>query len=156
MKVNPVWKKWKEQQTGAPATTVASPTQALPVVTNMEDHEQISEASVAAGGGEVALAEATNAAIEIMQEPEICVEAGMTPDNMVLFSKLNVWSICCSNESSHGMVPSSELSARVRCPMAVDSCPSSLGISPDKLLPLSSSSPRFVRSPISVGMVPDN
>ena len=74
MKVNPVWKKWKEQQSGAPATTVAKPDQALPVVTNMEDHEKISEASVAAGGGEIPLAEATSATIEMMQEPEICLE----------------------------------------------------------------------------------
>ena len=84
MKLNPVWKKWKEQQSGAPAaTTVAVPSQALPVVTNMEDHEKLSDASVAAGGPEVALSESTNATIEMMQEPEIAVQAGMTGDDMV-------------------------------------------------------------------------
>ena len=84
MKLNPVWKKWKEQQAGAPpATTVADPSQALPVVTNMEDHEALSGASVAAGGPEIALSESTNATIEMMQEPEIAVQAGMTGDDMV-------------------------------------------------------------------------
>jgi hypothetical protein len=83
MKLNPEYKKWRDAQGGAPATTVASPSQALPVVTNMDDHEKISEASVAAGGGEIPLAEATSATIEMMQEPEISVDAGMSPDTMV-------------------------------------------------------------------------
>lgn len=92
MKLNPEWKKWKEQQNhaGPPgptgshvATTVYNPAQALPVVTNMQDHEAISQANAAAGGGEIPLSESTNAAIEMMQEPEICVEAGMTADSMV-------------------------------------------------------------------------
>ena len=49
MKINPEWKKWKESQGGgAPATTVYDPSNALPVVTNMEDHENFSAASVAA------------------------------------------------------------------------------------------------------------
>ncbi|CAB9508052.1 expressed unknown protein [Seminavis robusta] len=91
MKLNPVWKKWKEDQAKASggaaapvaATSVANPSQALPVVTNMEDHEAISAASAAAGGPEIALSESTNATIEMMQEPEIAGEAGMTPDTMV-------------------------------------------------------------------------
>ena len=49
----------------------------------MEDHQKLSDASVAAGGGEIALSESTNATIEMMQEPEIAVEAGMTGDDMV-------------------------------------------------------------------------
>jgi hypothetical protein len=78
MKLNPEWKKWKEQQGGgAPATTVARPSVALPVVSSMEDHEQLNEAVVASGGQEVPLAESTSATIEMMQEPEICVDAGM-------------------------------------------------------------------------------
>lgn len=82
MKLNPEYKKWKESQ-GQPATTVPNAAQALPVVTNMEDHEKLNEASTAAGGAEIPLAESTNATIEMMQEPEISVEAGMTPDTMV-------------------------------------------------------------------------
>lgn len=83
-KLNPEWKRWKETQNGgAPATTVANPTAALPVVTNMDDHEQLNQASVAAGGTEVPLSESTNATIEMMQEPEISMEAGMQPDEMV-------------------------------------------------------------------------
>jgi hypothetical protein len=49
----------------------------------MEDHEQLNQASMAGGGPEVPLSESTNATIEMMQEPEICLQAGMTPDNMV-------------------------------------------------------------------------
>lgn len=83
MKMNPEYKRWKEQQTHQPATTVANANAALPVVTNMEDHEMLNEASVAGGGAEVPLAESTNATIEMMQEPEISQEAGMQPDEMV-------------------------------------------------------------------------
>ena len=84
MKLNPEWKRWKESQGGGqPATTVAEPDIALPVVTNMEDHERLNEAVIASGSPEIPLAESTNATIEMMQEPEICVEAGMTPDTMV-------------------------------------------------------------------------
>lgn len=84
MKLNPEYKKWKEAQGGGqPATTVANPDQALPIVTNMEDHERLNEAQLAAGGQEIPLSDSTNATIEMMQEPEICVEAGMTPDTMV-------------------------------------------------------------------------
>jgi hypothetical protein len=84
MKLNPEYKKWKEAQGGgAPATTVADPSKALPIVSSMEDHEMISDASAANGGKEILLSESTNSTIEMMQEPEICVEAGMTPDTMV-------------------------------------------------------------------------
>lgn len=83
-KLNPEWKKWKEAQNGGkPATTVGNPTAALPVVTNMEDHAQLNAASIAAGGTEVPLADSTNSTIEMMQEPEISMEAGMQPDEMV-------------------------------------------------------------------------
>lgn len=84
MKMNPEFKKWKEAQSGgAPATTVRNPDIALPIVTNMEDHEELNDAVVAVGGAEVPLAESTNATIEMMQEPEICQEAGMMPEEMV-------------------------------------------------------------------------
>ena len=83
-KLNPEYKRWKEnQQGGKPATTVAYPSQALPVVSNMEDHELLSATNVAAGGLEVPLSESTAATIEMMQEPEISLEAGMAPDEMV-------------------------------------------------------------------------
>ncbi|KAL3929966.1 MAG: hypothetical protein SGBAC_011977 [Bacillariaceae sp.] len=84
MKLNPEWKKWKEQQGGgAPATTVQRPSLALPIVSSMEDHEKLNEAAMASGGKEIALAESTSATIEMMQEPEICVDAGMDPDTVV-------------------------------------------------------------------------
>jgi hypothetical protein len=96
MKLNPEYKKWKEAQDGGkPATTVANPSQALPVVTNMEDHEALNDASLAAGGNEIPLSESTNETILMMQEPEISVEAGMQPDTMVdeLGSVLNKYEV---------------------------------------------------------------
>jgi hypothetical protein len=90
MKLNPEYKKWTEAQKGAqaggvyvPTTTVANPDKALPIVSNMEDHEKLNEASSANGGMEIPLSESTNATIEMMQEPEISLEAGMSPDSMV-------------------------------------------------------------------------
>jgi hypothetical protein len=96
MKLNPEWKKWKEAQGGGqPATTAAVPTQALPVVSNMDDYEKLNEGSMASGGPEIPLSQSTNATIEMMQEPEICLEAGMTPDTMVdeLGSVLNKYEV---------------------------------------------------------------
>lgn len=72
MKLNPEYKKYQEAQTGAPATSVAQPDVALPVVSSMDDYAQLNENL----GTETPLSEATNAAIEMMQEPEIYVAAG--------------------------------------------------------------------------------
>ena len=77
MKMNPEYKQWKESQGGGAATTVQNSAQALPIVTNMDDHEQLNDMVVSGGGKEIPLAESTNATIEMMQEPEISVEAGM-------------------------------------------------------------------------------
>lgn len=83
MKLNPEYKRWKAAQGGAPATTVQSSAHALPIVSSMEDHEKLNEACTASGEPEINLSESTNATIEMMQEPEISLEAGMTPDTMV-------------------------------------------------------------------------
>lgn len=84
MKLNPDYKRWQEQQNGGkPATTSLNSNQALPVVSNMEDHANLSAASQSYGGPEVRLSESTNATIEMMQEPEISLAAGMKPDEMV-------------------------------------------------------------------------
>jgi hypothetical protein len=94
MKLNPEYKRWTESQGGVPTTTVAYPDKALPIVSSMQDHEKLNEAYTSTGGGrygggasggqgEIPLAESTNATIEMMQEPEICLKAGMTPDTMV-------------------------------------------------------------------------
>jgi hypothetical protein len=83
MKLNPEYKKWKASQGGAPATTVANSDQALPIISSMEDHEKLNEAATLHGEPEIALSESTNATIEMMQEPEISLEAGMTADSMV-------------------------------------------------------------------------
>lgn len=84
MKMNPAYKKWKEREGGgAPATTVQNPDNALPVISSMDDYEKFNEDVKVSGGAEFLLAESTNATIEMMQEPEICLEAGMQPDEMV-------------------------------------------------------------------------
>jgi hypothetical protein len=84
MKMKPEYKKWKEAQSGgAPATSVANPSQAPPIISSMNDHEELNENVVAAGGTEILLEESTNATIEMMQEPKIPVEAGSNPDTVV-------------------------------------------------------------------------
>eukprot|EP00980_Cylindrotheca_fusiformis_P013171 scaffold3341_cov102-Cylindrotheca_fusiformis.AAC.1 len=88
MKLNPEYKRWKEAQGGGsgpaqPATTVSRPSVALPIVSSMDDHEKLNDAMISQGQPEVPLSESTSATIEMMQEPEICVEAGMTADTMV-------------------------------------------------------------------------
>jgi hypothetical protein len=91
MKLNPEYKRWTEAQNQTPGggdvyvptTSVAHPDKALPIVSSMEDHEQLNEVSTTSGGQEIPLSESTNATIEMMQEPEISLEAGMTPDTMV-------------------------------------------------------------------------
>ena len=52
---------------------------ALPIVANMDDHMKLNEDL----GQDIPLAESTDATIEMMQEPEICLEAGMQADTMV-------------------------------------------------------------------------
>ncbi|GKZ00149.1 hypothetical protein MPSEU_000968200 [Mayamaea pseudoterrestris] len=80
MKLNPEFKMYQEQQSGgAPATTVARPDVALPVVSSMDDYAQMNDNF----GTDTPLSESTNAAIELVQEPEICVAAGMTAETMV-------------------------------------------------------------------------
>lgn len=78
MKLNPEYKKWKEAQSGKPATTVLSSSQALPIVSSMEDYEKINDDI-----GAVQMSESTSATIEMIQEPEIALESGLQPDDMV-------------------------------------------------------------------------
>lgn len=85
MKMNPAYKAWKDgqvaQTTGVVPVAAAMPTNAnaLPVVSSMEDHMKLNEDLNA----NIPLAESTDATIEMMQEPEISLEAGMQPDEMV-------------------------------------------------------------------------
>ena len=94
-KFNPEYKRWKEAQDGKPVTTVNYPNQTSPVVVNKEGHEKLCAASVAAGGSEVLSSKSTNATIEMMQEPEISLDAGMQPATMVdqLGSILNKYEV---------------------------------------------------------------
>ena len=80
MKLNPEYKKWKEaQNSGKPATTVLSSSQALPIVSSMEDYATINEDL----NTEIVMSESTVATIEMIQEPEIAMESGLQPDDMV-------------------------------------------------------------------------
>jgi hypothetical protein len=85
MRLNPDYQRYVRNQNGGkkPATTVHKPNNALPIVSSMDDHMKINEASQQAGGPQIPLSEATNATIEMMQEPDISLEAGMQPDEMV-------------------------------------------------------------------------
>ncbi|OEU22046.1 hypothetical protein FRACYDRAFT_267134 [Fragilariopsis cylindrus CCMP1102] len=78
MKMNPAYKAWKNNQKDGSPPILASAT-ALPVVSNMDDHMKMNEDL----GMNVLLAESTDATIEMMQEPEISLAAGMQPDEMV-------------------------------------------------------------------------
>jgi len=88
MKLNPEYKRWKENENVAeaglnkkpePATTVVNSAQALPIVSSMEDHMEMNDSL----GHEIPFAESTNATIEMLQEPEIAKEAGLAPDDMI-------------------------------------------------------------------------
>jgi hypothetical protein len=80
MKLNPEYKKWKEAQNSSkPATTVLSSSQALPIVSSMEDYATINEDL----NTEIVMSESTVATIEMIQEPEIAMESGLQPDDMV-------------------------------------------------------------------------
>lgn len=81
MKMNPAYKRWKDAESGAMPVANAVPANpnALAVVSNMDDHMKLNEDL----GTNVPLAESTDATIEMMQEPEISLEAGMQPDEMV-------------------------------------------------------------------------
>jgi len=79
MKLNPQYKKWKEAQTGTPATSIPKPKKALPLVTNITEHEKLKEDLQE----DIQLAEATLATMEMMKDPEIAMEAGMSPDTMM-------------------------------------------------------------------------
>ncbi len=84
MKLNPEYKKWKESQNTGPAattqpvTTVARPSQALPIVSSMEDYEQLND-----NLGDIPMAESTSATIEMLQDEEIAAEAGLNPEDMI-------------------------------------------------------------------------
>ena len=78
MKLNPDYKRWKDAQSNTLPTSPPM-AQALPIVSSMEDHAKLNEDLAEA----IPLAESTNATIEILQEPEICVAAGMASDDMV-------------------------------------------------------------------------
>jgi hypothetical protein len=87
MKLNPEYKRWKENENKAaagpgavaqPATTVMNSSQALPIVSSMEDYEKMNDDL-----GEIPLAESTVATIEMLQEPEIAAEAGLNADDMI-------------------------------------------------------------------------
>ena len=87
MKLNPEYKRWKvsenqaaagPMQTAAPATTVLNSSQALPIVSSMEDYEKINDDL-----GAVPMAEATSATIEMLQDEDIAKETGMQADELI-------------------------------------------------------------------------
>ena len=86
IRLNPAYKKWREthdSRDGEPVTTMRHPSQALPVVTNMEDHAALCEASLWSGGKDIPLAEATVVTIDYLQEPHIAEATGMQGDEVI-------------------------------------------------------------------------
>mmetsp|Transcript_23161 Transcript_23161/g.54762 ORF Transcript_23161/g.54762 Transcript_23161/m.54762 type:complete len:432 (+) Transcript_23161:161-1456(+) len=89
MKMNPAYIQWKNSVGGMGAATpglvpvaamvVPANMNSLPVVCSMDDHMKLNEDI----GDNIPLAASTDATIEMMQEPEISLEAGMAPDEMV-------------------------------------------------------------------------
>ena len=87
MKLNPEYKDWKDAQanangsstTAVPATTVMNSAKALPIVSSMEDHMAMNEDLKE----DIPLSESVNATIEMLQDPEITLEAGMQADEMI-------------------------------------------------------------------------
>lgn len=57
--------------------------EALAVVTSMNDHMAFNQVNSFGGGKEVPLAESTSATIEMMQEPEMAMQAGMSSDTAI-------------------------------------------------------------------------
>lgn len=90
MKLNPEYKRWKDAQNKAtaaaagpmavaqPVTTVANSSQALPIVSNMEDYEKLNDDL-----GAIPLAESTSATIDMLQDEEMAAETGLAPDEMI-------------------------------------------------------------------------
>eukprot|EP00535_Pseudo-nitzschia_heimii_P010490 CAMPEP_0197174230 /NCGR_PEP_ID=MMETSP1423-20130617/840_1 /TAXON_ID=476441 /ORGANISM="Pseudo-nitzschia heimii, Strain UNC1101" /LENGTH=441 /DNA_ID=CAMNT_0042623135 /DNA_START=101 /DNA_END=1426 /DNA_ORIENTATION=- len=89
MKLNPEYKAWKgrqNQQAAGPAgaaaakpgTTVLNSSQALPIVSTMEDYEKLNE-----DVGEIPLAEATNATIDMLQDDVVATDVGIASDKMI-------------------------------------------------------------------------
>jgi hypothetical protein len=92
MKLNPEYKAWKNAQNAEasgssvpaqPATTVLNSSQALPIVSSMEDYEKLNDDISGNGNDMIPLAESTSATIEMLQEPEIASESGFEPDEMI-------------------------------------------------------------------------
>lgn len=109
MKMNPAYKAWKNAQSGGSvpvANAVPSNPNALPVVSSMDDHMKLNEDL----GTDVPLAESTDATIEMMQEPEISMEAGMQPDEMVD----QLGSVLSKYEVPMGLMNKSKLSLSVK------------------------------------------
>jgi hypothetical protein len=79
---NPDYKTYQERQ-GQPVTTALHPEKALPIVSNMDQHEELRQASLAAHQGDVPLAKSTDATIDMMQDPDICRKVGLAPDAAV-------------------------------------------------------------------------
>ncbi|MBS0625404.1 MAG: hypothetical protein JSS32_05080 [Verrucomicrobia bacterium] len=92
--LNPEYKKYMAQQ-GKPATTALRPDVALPVVSNMDQHQQLRDASLKANSGDVPLAKSTDATIDMLQDPDYCRKIGLGADQAVdalgnLFAKYEV------------------------------------------------------------------
>ncbi len=80
--INPKWKQYQESH-GKPTTSALYPSQALVVISSMEQHEQLRIVSKSSGHGDVPLSAATDSTIEMMQQVEMYKRVGLSPDAIV-------------------------------------------------------------------------
>lgn len=81
-KLNPDFKTYQHAH-GQTSSTALDPDQALAVVSNPEQHEELRQASLKTGQGDVPLSEDTDAALKAIQNPEIGKQVGLSPDAMI-------------------------------------------------------------------------
>jgi len=76
MQLNPEYQKWMEAQSKTPATTVTEPEIALPIISNMDDYQQLNQGIDI----DIPLTGFTTETMTRIQEPEFCLDAGLQVD----------------------------------------------------------------------------
>ena len=96
--MNPAYKEFQARKAGTAqpsAPPLPNAQQALPIVSNMGDHDAFNAANVAAGMPPADVAESTSAMIELAQESDLVEAVGVDPNEWVdelgaVFAKLEI------------------------------------------------------------------
>lgn len=81
--INPNWLEWKKTQDSTFKTSVPFPSEALPVVSSMEDFAALSQAAAQGGLQPFGFTTQTTTMIEQVQDSRMCKRIGVSPDEMV-------------------------------------------------------------------------